>query len=160
MDEKLRVSFNSPQCGWMSFELKAGEQTLADTLSYTPYDSLFDLINALRAILAEDTTLRVKWALEPDELDLTFSARGDEAALEVDWYQNQQRAVGTGERVFSFRGSRLDLCHPFWKALRDLQGDIEVDEFARNWRREFPERELLRLTEEIRAYKQRQALGA
>ncbi|HEY0099445.1 MAG TPA: hypothetical protein VGB76_10900 [Pyrinomonadaceae bacterium] len=153
MSEKLRVSFNSPQCGWMSFELRAGEQSLIDAVSYTPYDSLHDLIRALSKLLVDDTELTVKWAYNPDELDFNFRASGDEAELEVKWYKNHLRVAGTGERRFFFQGSRLDLCHPFWKALRDIQSDTEVDEFTRNWRREFPEAEMKRLTEEIKAFK-------
>ncbi|HLL15085.1 MAG TPA: hypothetical protein VK388_08475 [Pyrinomonadaceae bacterium] len=156
MSEKLRVSFNSPQCGWMSFELRAGERSLAEAVSCAPYDSLVDLINALVKLLRDDVELTIKWAHDPDELDFKFSAGGDEARLEVDWYRDSVRDGATGERVFTFEGSRLDVCYPFWKALSDLQADIEVDEFARNWRREFPAREMLRLTEEIEAEKQKQ----
>jgi hypothetical protein len=155
MSEKLRVSFNSPQCGWMSFELRAGERSLAEAVSHAPYDSLGDLIDALVKLLRQDTKLTVRWAHDPDEFDFNFSASGDEAGLEVEWYQDSLRAGATGERVFTFTGSRLDVCYPFWRALGDLQADIEVDEFARNWRREFPARELLRLAAEIEAAQQK-----
>lgn len=156
MSEKLKVVFNSPQCGWMSFELRAGEQSLIDAVSYTPYDSLPDLIIALTKLLVDDTELTVKWAYNPDELDFNFSAGGEQARLEVNWYRDHRRAEETGERVFYFEGSRLDLCQPFWKALRDLQSDIEVDEFTRNWRREFPATEMQRLTEAIKADERKQ----
>ena len=144
----------------MSFELRAGEQSLIDAVSFTPYDSLTDLIRALSQLLVDDAELTVKWAYEPDEVDFNFRTRGGEAELEVKWYQNHLRVEGTGERVFFFQGSRLDLCHPFWKALRDIQIDTEVDEFTRNWRREFPEGEMKQLTEDIQAYKQKQAQSA
>lgn len=159
MSEKLRVVFNSPQCGWMSFALRAGEQNLHDAVSHTPYDSLSDLISTLSRLLSEDTELTVKWAYGPDEADFIFRARGDAAELEVNWYKNHLRVEGTGERVFFWQGTRFDLCHPFWMALCDLQGDTEVDEFARNWRREFPAAELRRLSDEIRAYKQTRGQG-
>ncbi|HEX8128287.1 MAG TPA: hypothetical protein VF527_04235 [Pyrinomonadaceae bacterium] len=157
MSEKLRVVFNSPQCGWMSFELRAGEQSLIDAAASMPYDSLRDLIRALSTLLAGDAELTVKWAYEPDEADFNFKASGERAELEVKWYQNQLRLEGTGERVFLFEGSRLDLCYPFWKALRDMQSDTEVDEFARNWGREFPESEMKQLTEDIETYQHEQA---
>ena len=157
MSEKLRVSFNSPQCGWMSFELRAGEQSLVNAVSYTPYDSLRDLIDALSRLLSEDIDLTVKWAFEPDEADFNFKARGERAELEVKWYKNHLRLAGTGERVFFFEGSRLDLCHPFWKALRDMQSDMEVDDFARNWGRKFPDSEMRRLSEDVAACKSKQA---
>ena len=160
MSEKLRVSFNSPQCGWMSFELKTGEQSLAETVAHAPYDSLVDLINALVKLLHDDTKLTVTWAHDPDELDFNFSASGGEASLVVEWYPDSLRAGATGERVFTFAGSRLDVCRPFLKALGDLQADIEVDEFARNWRWEFPAREMLRLAEAIEAGRPKQPRDA
>jgi hypothetical protein len=160
MSEKLRVVFNSPQCGWMSFELGAGEQSLIDAVSYTPYDSLNDLIRALHSLLKDDTELTVKWAYNPDEMDFNFKTSGDEAELEVKWYKNHLRGEGLGERVFFWQGSRLDLCHPFWKALRDIQTDAEVDEFTRNWRSEFPAREMQQLTKEIEAFEQKQVRRA
>jgi len=144
----------------MSFELSAGEQSLTDAVCYTPYDSLTDLIHALSHLLVADTELTVKWAFNPDEVDFNFKACGDEAELEVQWYKNHLRVEGTGERVFFWQGSRLDLCQPFWRALRGIQSDTEVDEFTRNWRREFPAGELEQLTGDIKAYQQRQAQGA
>lgn len=159
MSEKLRVVFNSPQCGWMSFELSAGGQSLIDAVCYTPYNALHDLIRALSQLLVADTELTVNWAFSPDEVDFNFKARGDEAELEVQWYKNHLRVEGTGERVFFWQGSRLDLCHPFWKALSGIQSDTEVDEFTRNWGREFPAGELEQLTEDIKAYRQKRAQG-
>lgn len=144
----------------MSFELNAGEQSLIDAVCYTPYDSLTDLIRALSNLLTDDTELTVKWAYEPDEADFNFKACGDEAEFEVKWYKNHLRVEGTGERVFFWQGSRLDLCHPFWRALSGIQSDTGVDEFTRNWRREFPARELEQLTEDIKAYKRKQAQSA
>ena len=160
MAGKLKVSFNSPQCGWMSFELRAGEQSLIDAASSAPYDSLRDLIGALSMLLAGDVNLTVKWAYEPDEADFNFRAGGERAELEVKWYKNRLRLEGTGERVFFFQGLRLELCQPFWEALRDIQSDTEVDEFARNWRREFPAAEMERLTADIEAYQRKQARRA
>ena len=160
MDDKLHVVFNSPQCGWMSFQLRAGEQSLTDAVASAPYDSLPDLIRSLSRLLVDDTELTVKWAYNPDEVDFHFKASGDEAELEVKWYKNQLRIEGTGERVFFFRGSRLDLCQPFWQAISDIQDDTEVDEFTRNWGREFPVAELKQLTADLQAYKRKQAHGA
>ncbi|HEX8635495.1 MAG TPA: hypothetical protein VF703_15220 [Pyrinomonadaceae bacterium] len=160
MSDQLRVSFNSPQCGWMSFELRAGERSLINAVSSAPYDSLRDLIRALSRLLVEDADLTVKWAYDPDEVDFNFQARGERAELEVKWYKNHLRLEGAGERVFFYEGARLGLCRPFWEALRDLQGDMEVDEFARNWGREFPAPEMQRLAEDIAAYRRKQARRA
>ncbi len=156
MSEKLRVVFNSPQCGWMSFELSAGAERLTHAVSSALPDALRELMDALTTLLSEDTEATLKWTLDPDELDFNLSAHGAQAALAVDWYQDRRRGANTGERVFSFQGSRLDVCRPFWRALKGIREDIEVDDFARNWRRPFPEAEMRRLSEALREYEQKQ----
>jgi hypothetical protein len=154
MSESLHVCFNSPQSGWMSFELSAGEQKFVEVVSYTPYDSVRDLINAVAAILVADTDEAVvRWGINPESLDFKFRSRGDDADLKVFRYLDEQRG-GSGadgsELVFSFSGDRVELCRSFWQALREMQGAAETDGFARNWRREFPARELEELTKSLR----------
>jgi hypothetical protein len=151
MAESLHVCFNSPQSGWMSFELSAGEQKFVEVVSYTPYDSVRDLVNAVATILVADTDEAVvRWGINPESLDFKFRSRGDEADLKVFRYLDHRRVLGEGELEFSFRGDRVELCRSFWKSLRALQGAAETDEFARNWRREFPARELGELTKSLR----------
>jgi hypothetical protein len=60
----------------MSFELRAGEQSLIDAVSSVPYDPLRDLI-ARSPDSSRRDGLTVKWAYEPDEADFNFKARGD-----------------------------------------------------------------------------------
>lgn len=156
MSKPFRVSFNSPQSGWMSLSLKAGEQSLVAAVSHAPDDSLRALIEALRAVLRESAhTITVKWNCEPDELDFEFKSEGDRASLEVLHFPDHRRAKGTARTLFSLMGPKLELCLPFWRALRSLHRDIETDEFDRNWRRPFPETEMQQLTEAVRAYKRK-----
>jgi hypothetical protein len=133
----------------MSLELRSGAQHFVEAVCHAPYDSLPALINALATLLlvVADTSVTVSWGVNPDELDFTFTARGAELTLEVVWYRDHGREPGTGEPQFSYRGPKFDVCRAFWRALRALQTNAEVDEFARNWRREFPARELQALTQ-------------
>jgi hypothetical protein len=154
MAESLHVCFNSPQSGWMSFELSAGEQKFVEVASYRPDDSVRDLVNAVATILGADTDEAVvRWGLNPESLDFKFRSRGDEAELRVFRYLDERRGgsgADGGELVFSFSGDRVELCRSFWQALREMQGAAETDEFARNWRHEFPARELEELTKSLR----------
>jgi hypothetical protein len=42
------------------------------------------------------------------------------------------------------------MCRSFWTELEDLRSRTVQDEFDRQWRREFPERELEELTKRIK----------
>jgi hypothetical protein len=153
MNEKLLVSLESPQHGFMSLRLKAGGESFVTVVSHTPYDSLRDLVEALSAVLDGDCEVTVKWNSEPEEYDFDLSARGDYVRLSVIHYPDHRRAVETGSRVFSFEGLKSGVCGPFWKELRGLRSRTLQDEFDRQWRREFPERELNELTKRIEALK-------
>ena len=150
----FRVSFNSPQSGFMSLSLNAAEQSFVAAVSHAPYDSLRDLVEALGALLYGSKNVQVKWNCEPDVLDFEMSVVArDRVAFMVRHYPDHQRLVQTGRIMFSLRASRLELCLAFWRALRDLRRHIATDEFDRNWRRPFPERGMRQLTEALRSFK-------
>ena len=152
MTEALRVTFNSPQSGWMSLELRAGEKHFVEAVSYTPYDSVHELINALATIAVANTEeITARWAVHPDAFDFIFRAKGNEAELRVVWHMEHRRVKDGGEEVFAYRGGRLEMCRAFWRALRRLQADADVDGYAQNWRREFPEHDMQELTKAVKA---------
>ncbi|HUQ33612.1 MAG TPA: hypothetical protein VM095_15940 [Pyrinomonadaceae bacterium] len=151
MNQKLLVSLESPQHGFMSLRLKAGEESFVAVVSHTPYDSLRDLVVALSALLDNDCEVTVKWNSEPEEYDFQLAARGDVAQLLVIHYPDHRRAAETGNRVFSFEDSKAGVCVPFWTELRGLRARTIQDEFDRQWRREFPESELNELTKRIKS---------
>ena len=136
----------------MSLGLEAGAESLSTVASHEPYDSLRDLIEALCAALAEEGASRfsVRWNCEPDELDFHLMTEGQRAQFIAVHYTDHHRRPEASRILFSLHGSKLDLCVPFWKALRDLHRRISTDEFTKNWRREFPQREMQRLTKIIR----------
>jgi hypothetical protein len=47
MDQKLKVSFDDPDKGWVCLTIEYGVDSAAIIASYTPYDSFLDLTNAL-----------------------------------------------------------------------------------------------------------------
>jgi hypothetical protein len=151
MNEKLLVSLESPQHGFMSLRLKAGDESFVTVVSHTPYDSLRDLVAALSAVLDNDCEVTVKWNSEPEEYDFKLATGGDYARLEVVHYPDHRRSMETGSRVFFFEDLKSGVCGPFWKELRGLRSRTLQDEFDRQWRREFPERELNELTKRINA---------
>lgn len=158
--EPLRVTFNSPQSGWMSMELRAGEKQFVEVVSYTPYDSVEELVNAVATIAVADTEeIVVHWAVHPDAFDFIFSAKGDEAGLRVVWRMEHRRVKGEGEEMFAHRGGRLEVCRAFWRALRRLQADADVDGYAQNWWREFPAHDMQELTRAVKALGEAEGKG-
>lgn len=152
MSRTLRVSMESPQSGWMSLSLKAGEESLVMAASYAPYDSLRDLIESLSALLTGSEGMTVRWNCEPEEFDFRMTARGagEGVEFEVIRYANHRRKQADRRIVFALQGSKLEICLPFWRTLRDLQRRVSTDVFESNWKREFPQRELQQLTRLIR----------
>lgn len=153
MNQKLRVSLESPQHGFMSLRLSAGRESFVTVVSCTPYDSLRDLIDALCSVLEGDYETIVKWNSEPEEFDFKLAARGDSVQFDIIRYPDHRRSQKLSSNVFSFRGSKLETCWPFWKELRGLHRRTMQDEFDRQWRREFPGEEMQELTKRIRSLK-------
>jgi hypothetical protein len=153
MSEEFRVSFESPQCGWMSVSLEARGARLVTSVAHAPYDSLVELMNALVSLLEGREREVVRWNREPEELDFRFDARDGEVGLEVLRYADHRRA--SASIVFAVRAAKEELCGAFWRELRGLRRRCETDEFEQNWRRPFPEAELRRLTETFRDYKKK-----
>ena len=141
--EPLRVTFNSPQSGYMSVGLRAGGREFATAVSCRPRDSLRELISSLtRLARGETTSAVVRWNCEPDELDFRFEADGGGLSLAVVHYATHRREEPASATVFSFDGGRAEVFGAFRAALEELRADAEVDVFESNWRRKFPERQL------------------
>ena len=154
MTPKLRVSFNSPQSGFMSIGLDAGAAHFVTAVAHLPYDSLRDLITALSALCAGEKKVVVKWNCEPEEYDFEFHRKGGEAELNIVRFPNHQRLNSKREIVFSYSDSAANICESFRVALSELYMDRNVDEFDKNWRREFPEEAMRELTSRLKTVKQ------
>ncbi|MEO6392973.1 MAG: hypothetical protein ABIP75_14080 [Pyrinomonadaceae bacterium] len=143
MTARLRITFNSPQSGFMSIGLKFGRQRFLAAMSCRPYESLEELMRALTAVMSNAETALVRWNEDPEEFDFVLSAASDECKLEVIRYTSHLRRDGAP--VFTAQGTREQICLPFWETLNAMKQDLVVDEFARNWRRAFPFREFAEL---------------
>ena len=143
MTETLRVTFNSPQSGYMSLGLRAGGREFATAVSCRPYDSLRDLLSALARLAGgESQSEVVRWNCEPDEIDFRFEADGGQMSFAIVHFETCKRDEPTGRTVFAAAGVRAQVLEAFRVALEDLRTDAETDEFESNWRRKFPEQQL------------------
>lgn len=140
---KFEVSFNSPQCGFMSIGFAGSEGEFHTTTASSPHAAaLPELLTILTGYLDGESHERVlKWNRDPEEFDFRFSRSGDELTIEIYEYPTGDRAADDMELVFSHRGVVREICEAFADTFRQLFDDRDTDEFAFNWHRPFPETE-------------------
>lgn len=146
MPGKLEVSFNSPQCGWMSIGFANGDGEFHTTTAHAPHKfALSQLLRILTALLdpaSRKSEYVLQWNREPEEFDFRF-LRGEGGSLlfEVYQYPTEQREMSERELVFSHRGTVHEVCRAFAATFEQLYRDRNTDEFEFNWRQPFPVRE-------------------
>ncbi|HVF28113.1 MAG TPA: hypothetical protein VM943_07725 [Pyrinomonadaceae bacterium] len=155
----LNVSLESPQSGWMSLRLRAGEQSLVMGVSCAPDDSLRDLIKGLTDILEGSCHVRVRWNCEPEQFDFDIATENDMAQLIVTCYPDHRRDSQAGQALFSLHVPKSDLCLPFWRELRGLERRAATDVFEKNWRRPFPRPEMQVFTKRVRQLRREMRKG-
>lgn len=142
MARNLEISFNSPQCGWMSvgFEDEAGE--FHTTTAYAPYTgALAEIMDALSAAVdgnTEDFVRTIKWNRDPEEYDLVFSRSGNELTVGIFEYPTGDRLKDERQQVFSHTGMAREVAAAFFETFRQLYEERGVDDFEQNWHQEFP----------------------
>lgn len=145
MSGKLEVSFNSPQCGWMSIGFEDGVSEFHTTTAHAPHASaLPELMRTLTDLIespAGKTEYLLKWNRNPEEFDFRFVGDGDGLLIEIYQYPTEIREIDERELVFSHRGTVREVCSAFATTFEQLYTDRETDEFEFNWRQPFPFRE-------------------
>jgi hypothetical protein len=156
MENKLEVSFNSPQCGWMSIGFSDGISEFHTTTAHTPHErALPELLRILSELLDENSAggeYVLRWNRDPEEFDFRFVREGAEARLEIYQYPSEARAAETRELVYSHKGKITDICETFAETFNQLYADRDTDEFEFNWRQPFP-------FEEYEEFKRRMPIG-
>jgi hypothetical protein len=151
MAGKLEVSFNSPQCGWMSIGFDDGKSEFHTTTAHAPHQSaLPELLRILTTLLDGGTVgglasstaeYLLKWNRDPEEFDFRFIRNGDELLLEIYQYPTEERDTLEKELVFSHAGTVTEICSAFAETFRQLYEDRDTDEFEFNWHQPFPYKE-------------------
>lgn len=150
MRDKLKVAFDDPEHGWVGLTVSGRGETVTLTASYTPSDAFRDLTDALYRLFLYDGRARVVWHSGATEYEARFTREGDAVRLEVEEFPDHPRGEGKGARLFAASGTYEDICLPFWRALRSLQGRFTREELDARWHRPFPWEELDGLTALLR----------
>ena len=139
---KLEVSFNSPQCGWMSIGFDDGVSEFHTTTAHAPHKSalpeLLRILTELRDAGSRQNEYLLKWNRDPEEFDFRFVRDGENLLLEICQYPTDDRHAMERELVFSHAGDVKDVCDSFLNTFEQLYQDRDTDEFEFNWRQPFP----------------------
>ncbi len=154
--EKLKVSFNEPEHGWIGLSMICGEQSVfIDAASHTK--SFDELVNALLGCLEDKGDFVVAWFLEPATAELHFTKQGETVTLEVtetlntfDTSTYKVKRV-THELRLSISGAYAQICLPFWRALCSLEAKYSIQELETRLQDTFPTEHLSKLTAQIKA---------
>ena len=139
---KLEVSFNSPQCGWMSIGFYDRVNEFHTTTAHAPHElALPDLLRILTGLLDAESAQNeylLKWNRDPEEFDFHFVRDGDKLVLEIYQYPTDAREISDRKLVFTHTGKVRDVCEAFAETFEQLHQDRLTDEFEFNWHQPFP----------------------
>ena len=142
MPGKLEVSFNSPQCGWMSIGFSDGVSEFHTTTAHAPHAAaLPELMEILSKLADPDTSQNdylLKWNRDPEEFDFRFLRNGEKLLVEIYQYPTDERDNAERELVFSHEGTVGVVLQAFAETFEQLYSDRDTDEFEFNWRQPFP----------------------
>ena len=142
MNNKLEVSFNSPQCGWMSIGFNDSTNEFHTTTAHAPHErALPELLQILSSLLDENSAQNeyvLHWNRNPEEFDFRFVKTGENLLLEIYQYPGEMRESSERELVFAHDGKLKDVCRAFAETFNQLYADRQTDEFEFNWRQPFP----------------------
>ena len=142
MAGKLEVSFNSPQCGWMSIGFDDGVNEFHTTTAHAPHElalpQLMKILTSLADANAAQNEYLLKWNRDPEEFDFRFVRSGADLLIEIYQYPTDERDAAEREMVFAHQGTVAEAIASFGETFEQLYQDRETDEFEFNWRQPFP----------------------
>lgn len=138
----FKVSFNSPQCGWMSIGFSDGVNEFHTTTAHAPHETALPELMRILTKVAEpassENDFLLKWNRDPEEFDFQFVRTGGSVKIEIYQYPTDERDSSERELVFSHEGAVSETIDAFGTTFEQLYADRETDEFEFNWRQAFP----------------------
>src|SRR4051794_32637388 len=129
----LEVSFNSPQCGWMSIGFADASGEFHTTTAHAPHElALPELLRILTALTdpnSPENEYLLKWNRDPEEFDFRFVRDGGEVTLEIYQYPTDERDAAERELVFEHTGPVREIYAAFAGTFEQLYKDRETDDF-------------------------------
>lgn len=146
----FEISFNSPQCGWMSIGFTDGVNEFHTTTAHAPHaTALPELMRILTGLATKGGSpsgsegvngeeFILKWNRDPEEYDFRFLRNGDSVSIEIYQFPTDERDAAERELVYSHTGPLKETIDAFAVTFEQLYQDRDTDEFEFNWRQPFP----------------------
>lgn len=155
----FEVSFNSPQCGWMSIGFEDGVNEFHTTTAHAPHETaLPDLMRILTELADPNSGVNeytLMWNRDPEEFDFRFLRDGENLTIEIYQYPTDERDNNEKELVYSHQSEIKETLEAFAVTFDQLYEDRETDEFEFNWRQPFPHVEYSKLKDIVGGRSQR-----
>ncbi|GAB1256709.1 hypothetical protein NBRC116494_12110 [Aurantivibrio plasticivorans] len=155
----MKVKFENIRHGWVDFTISDGEENIvSDSFSYTPYDSFDDLISAIDSFRKEYQSNEERIVIlhvEPYEYELIFNGTNENVNLTITGYPDYKRGENRGQEIYEISGNFEEICVPFWRGLRSLQGLHSAKELDELWHRGFPSSALDILSSKIQNHERK-----
>jgi len=139
---KFEVSFNSPQCGWMSIGFEDGVNEFHTTTAHAPHSTalpeLMRILTTLADVNSPENEFLLKWNRDPEEFDFHFVRNGEDLLIDIYQYPTEDREAIERELVYSHTGTVSETVAAFAETFKQLYEDRDTDEFEFNWRQPFP----------------------
>ncbi len=151
MNKVFEVSFNSPQCGWMSIGFEHANGEFHTTTAHAPYtNALAEILNIVAGLVSAkgDFSKTLKWNRDPEEYDFVFASGGGDVSVQITEYPTADRE--NGEIVYSYSGTALEVAAAFEQTFQQMYDERDIDEFEENWHQKFPIAEFESLKTAIR----------
>lgn len=154
MADGLRLDIEPPTHGWTTVRLTAPGFALEFVASYV-YDSIRDLAQGAARALAGEPDQVVAWNTEPIEYGFRLKTEAGRTRLEVYEFPDHRRSrIVQKAPLAVVEGETLGITRAIWRGLRRVQGTVPAEEFAAAWGRPFPDADVERLGESLRAHSQ------
>lgn len=143
MTNDFFVSFNSPQCGFMSIGFAGRRREFHTTTAHAPHNRALPLMLGVLTDLLDENSIGleflVQWNRDPEEFDFWFRRlERNQIHFEIWQYPTGRRINAEREKVFEYNGDVLQFCEAFQTTFEQMNKDKETDAFEQNWRQPFP----------------------
>jgi hypothetical protein len=145
MGSRLKVQFDDPQHGWMALTIRSDVGVATLNMSYVGFDTLHEMVDALHALILGDHYRSVRIMEEPTVCELQFHRQDDIMRLELHRLSPRNHR----QTIFGDSGRFVEICLPFWRALRNLQTRFSTEEFGARWHRPFPLSDMEKLNADV-----------
>lgn len=136
MSARFTIELSPAQNGWIELKLASRDQSLAVTVSYTPFDALEELGSAIAGFLEARRTGVARLNCEPEEYDVLFepAPRAGELRVKAVRHPRGRREKHVSEVVLLHDGDAMAIGRTLWRALRAIESRFD----RHHWSHGFP----------------------